>query len=144
MKRLIFLGFVILFSRCADHASDSTCGANNSALWSEHATTSIQVGNSVCNNGTGIVFKKVISDSRCPKDANCIWAGEIRIQLQIFSGTDTLVTLELTTREPTAEVTVDQKTYVIEMTRAEPYPMSQHQIDPERYIVTLEVTRKDL
>ena len=31
-----------------------------------------------------IVFKEVISDSRCPKQVTCIWAGEAKVLLEIY------------------------------------------------------------
>ncbi|WP_010230960.1 hypothetical protein [Gillisia marina] len=31
-----------------------------------------------------IQFKKVISDSRCPKDVTCIWAGEAKVLVAIW------------------------------------------------------------
>ncbi len=31
-----------------------------------------------------IRFKEVISDSRCPKDVTCIWAGEAKVLIEIF------------------------------------------------------------
>ena len=31
-----------------------------------------------------IVFTKIIEDSRCPKDANCIWQGQARVNVRIL------------------------------------------------------------
>jgi len=31
-----------------------------------------------------VVFKEVISDSRCPKKVTCIWAGEAKVLLEIY------------------------------------------------------------
>jgi len=31
-----------------------------------------------------IRFKEVISDSRCPKDVTCVWAGEAKVLIEIF------------------------------------------------------------
>jgi len=31
-----------------------------------------------------IRFKEVISDSRCPKDVTCVWAGEAKVMIEIF------------------------------------------------------------
>jgi hypothetical protein len=34
--------------------------------------------------GYQLVFKEVISDSRCPKGVTCIWAGEIEIVISVY------------------------------------------------------------
>jgi hypothetical protein len=34
--------------------------------------------------GFQLVFKEVISDSRCPKGVTCIWAGEIEIVISVY------------------------------------------------------------
>ena len=31
-----------------------------------------------------VLFKEVISDSRCPKQVTCIWAGEAKVLLEIY------------------------------------------------------------
>lgn len=33
-------------------------------------------------------YIRVISDSRCPAGTQCIWAGEVKIELKLHSGTD--------------------------------------------------------
>ena len=33
-----------------------------------------------------VKFKEVLSDSRCPREVTCIWAGNATVLLQIFSG----------------------------------------------------------
>ena len=144
MNRFLIVGLItFLFDQCSDPGSNSGCGSINPQLWTESATTSILVRNSVCNNGSGILFKKVLSDSRCPEDVNCIWEGEIRIQLEIFSEADTIGTIELSSKETTSEVTVAEHRYLMTMKRVEPYPNSTEQIDPKSYIVTLAVDLKE-
>src|SRR5688500_9914004 len=121
MDRFVVIGLIVLlFIKCTEPGTNTNCGSINSQLWTENATTSIQAGSSVCNNGTGILFKKVLSDSRCPTDVNCIWEGEIRVQLEIFSGADTVATIELSSKETTSEVTVAENQYLITMKRVEP------------------------
>ena len=44
----------------------------------------IQYGETFLINGYAIVFKKVISDSRCPEGVACIRAGEAKILVNIF------------------------------------------------------------
>ena len=36
---------------------------------------------------TTLTFERIVSDSRCPKDVQCIWAGEVTIALRLKSPT---------------------------------------------------------
>ncbi len=40
------------------------------------------------SSSTRLDFVRVVSDSRCPAGVQCIWAGEITIELKLHSGAD--------------------------------------------------------
>lgn len=42
------------------------------------------IGESFNFDGKAIRFKEVVSDSRCPSDVTCVWAGEAKILIEIF------------------------------------------------------------
>ncbi|HZJ35679.1 MAG TPA: hypothetical protein VFD29_03560 [Gillisia sp.] len=44
----------------------------------------LQAGEQLEFGDKSIRFKEVISDSRCPKDVTCIWAGEAKVLIEIF------------------------------------------------------------
>ena len=44
----------------------------------------LQEGGLFTLDEVSIVFKEVISDSRCPKQVTCIWAGEAKVLLEIY------------------------------------------------------------
>jgi len=74
MKYLFLFGFLI-------------CSISLSAQDQE----AIRIFNSVLKGGErlefgdkSIRFKAVISDSRCPKDVTCVWAGEAKVLIEIF------------------------------------------------------------
>src|SRR4051812_9080728 len=52
------------------------------------AAFSLPVGKTATVSGTGvrIPFNRVTTDSRCPIDVVCVWAGEARIELAIEQG----------------------------------------------------------
>jgi hypothetical protein len=52
--------------------------------------------NEVVMNDYAIVINKIISDSRCPEGTNCIWAGELAMELSIWKNNEIKETLELT------------------------------------------------
>ena len=51
-------------------------------------TIRLALGTSVriAPSGPTIAFERVISDSRCPPDVACIWAGSVRVRLAISEG----------------------------------------------------------
>ena len=44
--------------------------------------------NEVVLNDYKIVINKIISDSRCPERTNCIWAGELVIELSVWKNNE--------------------------------------------------------
>ena len=44
----------------------------------------LQEGGFFTLDEVSIFFKEVISDSRCPKQVTCIWAGEAKVLLEIY------------------------------------------------------------
>jgi hypothetical protein len=48
----------------------------------------VTVGQSVLINGVRVTLNKVVSDSRCPKDVQCIWAGNVVVEVTLQSNTD--------------------------------------------------------
>src|SRR5690606_5995441 len=43
----------------------------------------IALGETGLFEDTAIIFKRVIEDSRCPKDVDCIWAGQAKVLVAI-------------------------------------------------------------
>ena len=44
----------------------------------------LQEGDLFSVGKVSVVFKEVISDSRCPKQVTCIWEGEAKVLLEIY------------------------------------------------------------
>lgn len=43
----------------------------------------LALGKSIQLDNVAITFEKVLEDSRCPEDVQCVWAGQLKIQLKI-------------------------------------------------------------
>lgn len=72
MKPLIFC----LFFYCATgFAQDEKATVFNATL---------KKGEMFFFGDNSLEFRKVISDSRCPKEVTCVWAGEARVLIHIF------------------------------------------------------------
>ena len=71
MKKLI-----LVFVLCAFVACKSVKQNSNEVI--------ITFENEVVLNDYKIVINKIISDSRCPEGTNCIWAGELVMELSVW------------------------------------------------------------
>jgi hypothetical protein len=85
----------------------------------------------VKNAGIKVRFIAVIEDSRCPLDVTCIWAGEVKVQLEID---DTRATSPLEIIEGGSAAAGGYRVTVV---RVEPQPVSTARIAPQAYRVTL-------
>jgi hypothetical protein len=97
----------------------------------------ISLGETVNFEDGSITFLKVIEDSRCPKDVDCIWAGQAKVLVAIESnGTTTEKELIFhginfgTAHENTLFVS-ETKTYI--GYRLSPYPLTTEHADKRNY-----------
>ncbi|MBS3944842.1 MAG: hypothetical protein KGZ42_05045 [Melioribacter sp.] len=86
------------------------------------------------NNYAELKFESVASDSRCPIDANCVWAGNGEVKISVTEqrrkNNFTLNTL----LEP-RKFTFDD--FTVELKTLNPLPRSGRQIKPDEYSVDL-------
>ncbi|MDO8603945.1 MAG: hypothetical protein Q7K40_00830 [bacterium] len=84
-----------------------------------------------------IIVNKFISDSRCPADVQCIWAGEFKVEITISSNLS-----ELAKNETHIISSIDKplsfKGRLISISSVSPYPASK-KIDPSDYRITFHV-----
>lgn len=82
-------------------------------------------------------FDRVESDSRCPIDVTCVWAGEAAMDLQLTVGDSTAAVELRSSGAPGARVMFEG--YEISVQRLDPAPHSQRPIDPRAYRLKLAV-----
>lgn len=87
----------------------------------------------VQGTGVKIRFVAVTQDSRCPKDTTCIWAGEVKAQIDVLKITQTWQ-VELPEGGNTA---VDGRR--VTLVRIEPQPVSTAKLAPQDYRATLKM-----
>ena len=88
-------------------------------------------------DGLKVTFDTVKSDSRCPSDAICVWAGEAVVALTLSQSAGGQVQRELRTTAGASETLY--LTYVVKLAALAPYPRSAQQIRPEDYVATFTV-----
>ena len=89
------------------------------------------------STGTTVQFQKVVQDSRCPTNVQCVRAGEaiVRITVKSSSGTKDY-DLDSDKREP-----VHHDDLTIALVKVTPYPATNRPIAAEDYRATFRVTK---
>ena len=89
------------------------------------------------SDGLKVSFDAVRSDSRCPMDVYCVWAGDAVIVVRLSQTGTGEIERELHT-DPAGAGTSDAL-HVIKLLMLSPYPRSGSQIRPDEYVATLTV-----
>ncbi len=98
---------------------------------------SLQIGQTavLASENMVISFKEVITDSRCPKNVTCIWAGQVSCLTEITKD-NTVDKLVLTLSGQSDPATQSYKGYKIAF-NVTPYPEAGKQIAQEEYRLVL-------
>ena len=97
-------------------------------------TTTVRINQKILNHGIYITPLEVISDSRCPVDVQCIWAGTLELRVKLESGDETEeATLTLNT-----PLTFMEKQ--VQLVSVDPAPYSKKVIAEEEYTFNFQVT----
>lgn len=142
MKYALLSVVTLLAISCVDH--NLGCPTNHN-LWTNTTTIEVRSGQCVTNSqqNLGIQFKKVVSDSRCPVDMVCIWAGDVNVALEVIKGQKIITSFELSFREKNKNVWIDDRSYNITLLAVKPHPQRSEQIDPGAYIIELSVSPQE-
>ena len=103
-------------------------------------TVTLAPGQSAQADGTTVTFVGVLSDSRCPIDAMCVWAGEAMAAFQVSArGLDQRLELALF---DAAKRRGSVRGLAIEFTTLAPATRAATPIRPEDYRATVVITRQ--
>jgi hypothetical protein len=94
----------------------------------------------ILQGGLTIAFNRVESDSRCPMDALCVWAGDATVTVSLSKAAESRVQRELHT-DPRASET-SYLAYSIKLVALAPHPQSSRPIRPQDYVATLTVLQR--
>ena len=81
-------------------------------------------------------FVAVTEDSRCPSDTTCVWAGEVKVKLEILEASRLSRELELKSGE-----SAEAAGFRITLLRVDPMPSSTAQMSAQGYRATLSADR---
>ncbi len=85
-------------------------------------------------------FVGVSGDSRCPRNAMCVWAGDAVAQVDLVAPGDSL-RVALHTNAAAGPTTATFHDYAVQLVSLEPVPEAGREIDPARYVAMLRVSR---
>lgn len=145
MKQCIGLAMVIL--SCAFlPASQAGLIAQNPPIQEKiHPPTiglKLMMGDLADFGNTQIKFKKVIEDSRCPKDVQCVWAGEAKVLVEVYENGAYKEDQELTFGALTQRLAIINKDLLgVEALKLQPYPESSIPKDQMQYYLVLGVRK---
>ena len=85
-----------------------------------------------------IRFLEMVEDSRCPRDVNCVWAGNAKIKIRVSkNGRSHELTMDTNGKAQTAVA----EGYQITFTGLTPEPRSNIRINRNGYIAAFEITK---
>lgn len=88
-----------------------------------------------------IAFRSIVSESRCPNGAACVWVGNAAIAIEVAKRNKRQISATLNTLlEPTA---IDYKGFKITLVALSPHPTIKGPIDPEDYVATMAVAKAE-
>ena len=107
----------------------------------------LRVGQSIrFDENLWVTFVKVSSDSRCPMNARCIWAGDAEVVLFVKVGLRPPEVVTLHTNEDPRNVVLSAlpdgmvgipKSYIMTLRQLTPQPVTWHQLSQREYRLTL-------
>lgn len=87
-----------------------------------------------------VKFVDVASDSRCPKDVQCVWEGDATVRIRVQKADAAKRRLELHTASREKD-TASAAGYEVRLLRLEPAPVSSKPTRQADYVATLSVSR---
>jgi hypothetical protein len=90
--------------------------------------------------GLTVAFETVRSDSRCPQDVTCVWAGDAIVAVLLSRSGDDQAARELHTAPNGSEASY--LTYSIKLVTLTPHPRSDRPIQLNDYVATLTVNAR--
>jgi hypothetical protein len=131
MKTKLILALILIFA----------CGSLLQANGRTNEQFKLQVNGqkTITKDKLTIKFISVVEDSRCPKDANCIWTGNAKIQLKLKKKNGVWETFKLNTDVEKREIRFGG--YAIKIVGLTPTPKTNIRINRNGYVATFSITK---
>lgn len=107
----------------------------------EPFTLKIDQRGALLADGLTIEFSAVLEDSRCPRQVDCVWAGQARLVIDVWLTGVEPTTFELNTNPASNQAVISYDEYQIQLQSLDPYPETVEKIRLEEYRATFEVSK---
>ena len=135
MKYLIF--FCLLFGNFNFYAQNH----NSAEVTAPKIVCPVELGEAAGFGDKSVKFVKVISDSRCPTGATCIWQGEAKVLVEVYEGNELAEKREITISNPAQLVPLfELKNNSVQIDGLDPYPHKDTPASERKYILNLILT----
>lgn len=141
-KIIITLLLSILIISCSDTLNESQDG-----IIQLSDTTQIYFKQTLFNfkESLSIQFDNLVSDSRCPIDAICVWEGDAEVRFKFKIELQTHFLSLHTSKTPgfrrDTTLSINYKIYNIEMVELKPYPQTNIVLKPEDYKASIVIKK---
>ena len=94
-------------------------------------------------DGLTLEFARILEDSRCPSQVNCVWSGQARLLIYVWLTGQEPTAFELNTLPSSNQTVISYDAYQIELLSLDPYPETPEQdIRLEDYQTMVVVSKK--
>jgi hypothetical protein len=133
---------VLAFIACG--ATAKKVGARKTVRLNQNFVLRVGQEVTVADQKLYVKFVSVPEDSRCPKGVNCIWAGNVRVLVQVtkIGSKPARLELNLNPRDFPDGESAESGNYRIKLVGVEPYPVIDQELTAKDYTVTLKVSKK--
>jgi hypothetical protein len=128
---------VLLLAACGKPAPEPVQDGSIPAALAEPFQLRINQSAVITSENIKVYFRKVLSDSRCPSDVTCVWAGEARVELVVLQHSEVLGRYDVQAQGVAAVF----RNYTLAAEALDPYPESTTPINASEYLVTLIVKK---
>lgn len=102
----------------------------------------VKLGQSAGFENQSVQFAKVISDSRCPKNVTCVWAGEAKVLINIFKNEVLVESREIVLAPGTeVEPLLSLENKKVGIYSLDPYPNAKTPKTNKKYVLNLIVAK---
>jgi hypothetical protein len=145
MKRFLVALLILAAAACSTNSGTDVEADADAAIAAALSSGPIEVTlrhgeyKRVVSAQLGVTFSGVVSDSRCPIDAVCVWMGDAVVEVELIAAGGRTGKLELhTSLEPKAAVWNGVKVTLLEL---QPAPQASQPTRPAAYSVKLQFER---
>lgn len=109
----------------------------------------LKAGGKIKEDNIQVKFLEVVEDSRCPKDVQCMWAGEVKVKVEVtnYNASKPQPEERVLVLSPTADFDdlfgniFHADGFNITAVNVKPYPISTKKIKPKEYALQFYVQR---